>query len=120
MKFGALLLVLLFSSHSYACFSGVGYEQNWNDSIGLLSIALIIGTFATFIRYIQKVKRLYIPIVILVLVCIPSGLEVLRYGNGDCGTSLMQVAIWPIYTMAVVVLYELVKLAKQRFGVGNT
>ena len=120
MKFGVTLLVLIFSSQSYACFSGVGYEKNWNDSISLLSISLIIGILATFIRYFQKVKRLYIPIAILVIACIPSGLEMLRYGNGDCGSSLMQVAIFPVYTMSLVVLYEAVKLVKMRFGVSNT
>ena len=110
MKFGLTLLLVMFSSHSYACFSGVGYEQNWNDSINLLFISFIVGIFATIIRCFQKVKRLYIP----------SGLEVLRYGNGDCGSSLMQVATWPIYTMSIVLLYEAVKLLKLKLGVSNT
>ncbi|MBB1347499.1 MULTISPECIES: hypothetical protein [Pseudoalteromonas] len=120
MRFGVTLLFLIFSSHSYACFSGVGYEQNWSDSINLLFISLVVGILATIIRYFQKVKRLYIPITLLVLACIPSGLEMLRYGNGDCGSSLMQVATWPIYTMSIVLLYEVVKLLKLRLGVGNT
>jgi uncharacterized membrane protein len=120
MKFGVTLLILLFSSCSYACFSGVGYEQNWNDSISLLLISLVVGVLATFIRYVQKVKRLYIPITILTLSCIPSGLEMLRYGNGDCGTSLMQVSIWPIYIMSFALVYEAVKLLKLRFGADNT
>jgi hypothetical protein len=120
MKFGVTLLFLMFSSHTYACFSGVGYEQNWDNSINLLFISLIVSILATTIRYFQKVKRLYIPIIILVLVCIPAGLEILRYGNGDCGSSLMQVAIWPIYTMSIVLLYEIVKLLKLRLGAGNT
>ncbi|MEI8704090.1 hypothetical protein [Pseudoalteromonas sp. B62] len=119
MKFGVTLLFLMFSSHSYACFSGVGYEENWNDSINLLFISLVVSIIATIIRYFQKVKRLHIPITILVLACIPSGLEILRYGNGDCGSSLMQVAIWPVYTMPIVLLYEAVKLLKLRFCVGN-
>ena len=120
MKFGITLLVLIFSSQSYACFNGVGYEQNWNDSINLLSISLIIGILATLVRYLQKVKRLYLPITILVIACIPSGLEMLRYGNGDCGSSLMQIAILPVYTMSLALLYETVKLVKMRFGVSNT
>ncbi|WP_165742083.1 hypothetical protein [Pseudoalteromonas sp. Z1A6] len=62
MKFGITLLVLTFSSLSYACFSGVAYEKNWNDSINLLSISLIIGILATLIRYFQKVKQLYHPV----------------------------------------------------------
>ncbi|MDK1286255.1 hypothetical protein [Pseudoalteromonas umbrosa] len=120
MKFGITLLILLFSSRSYACFSGVGYEQNWNDSINLLLISFFIGVIVTFIWYIKKRQRLYIPITIFAIACIPSGIEMLRYGNGDCGTSLLKVSIWPIYIMAVFLLYEAIKFINLRFGEGNT
>ncbi|MFT2089911.1 hypothetical protein [Paraglaciecola sp. 2405UD69-4] len=119
MRYGLAFLIILFPLHSHGCFSGVGYEQNWHDSVSLLLVSLVIGFIATFVRYIQKAKRLYIPLTILAIACIPSIIEILRYGNGDCGAGLMEVSVWPVYIIFTVLFYETVKLVKVKFGVGN-
>ena len=117
MKYSIALLILLFSLPTHACF--VGYESNLNSSIIILFISLIICILAIFIRYLQKVKRLYIPIIILMLACIPFGLEMFNL-YGECGYRLRRVSIWAIYTMSIVLLYEIVKLLKLKISAGNT
>jgi hypothetical protein len=118
-SFGVAIL-LLFSFPALACFSGEGYEQNWNDSIALLWFSASFCTFAILVRFIRKVDKLYLPLTLWVFSCIPSFLEVLRYGNGDCGSSLMEVSIWPIYLMLLIVFYEAVMLCKARLGGSHT
>lgn len=103
-----------------ACFSGIGYEQNWNESIGLLWLSVSLCTLAVLLRLIRKAAKLYIPVFFLLFSCIPSALEIARYGSGDCGSNLIEVSMWPIYSMLVVGIYEMAFLVKYKFGVGNT
>lgn len=53
---------------------------------------------------------------ILLFAFIPSAMEILNYGNGDCGSSLMRVSILPVYVMLIVLLYETIKFIKFRLG----
>ncbi len=50
----------------------------------------------------------------------PAALEMIRYGSGDCGESLLQVAKWPTYIMPLVLAYEVFMLVKSKVGIGNT
>ncbi|WP_394175557.1 hypothetical protein [Thalassotalea litorea] len=120
MKNGFILLAIFISSKSFACFSGIGYEQNWDYAIKLLLIALGISAVSTAFSVARKAKRYCIPIVIFIIFSLPSLIEIFRYGSGDCGVMLKEASVWPIYSSIIVVAYEVIFYIKSKFRVGNT
>ncbi|MED5524888.1 hypothetical protein [Gallaecimonas pentaromativorans] len=108
MKNGFILLAIFISSKSFACFSDIGYEQNWDYAIQLLLLTLGISFVSIAFRVARKVKRCSIPIIIFIIFSLPSLIEIFRYGSGDCGIMLKEASVWPIYASIIVVTYEVI------------
>ena len=120
MRSFGISIIFWVSFPTLACFSGIGYEENWNESVALLWFSAALCSVSVLIRLIRKVDKLYIPVIAWFLSCIPSIIEILRYGYGDCGTSLMEMSTYHIYVMLLVVLYDTVLFIKDKFSGRNT
>ena len=120
MKNGLVLLVLLFSSRAYACFSGVGYSENWNYSLIVLSISFMLLVLSIIARKFRLNNKIYIPIIICFFTAIPACLSILNYGNGDCGFQLKETSLWSVYSMLVVFAFESFQYIRFKFGADNT
>ena len=111
-----VILLVVFPMDLYACFSGEGYEVNYDKATLLLLAVLGISIVSMSFRLVSNKQRLWVPFLLLsTYMYFPFYLIMKNYKMGsDCGYGFLEASYIALVGSSLILIYELIYFYRSR------
>ena len=104
------MLVMILPTTGWTCFDGQWYGINYQDGVNSLFIAGIALVLAAVVQILANRFVWYVPVLVAAVAFVLPIVELLRWGNGDCGVGFVARSQLSVVVTGAFLVYEAFRL----------